>query len=82
MHHRSIKTEQFIGFLEQLSRRFDGKDFCIFMDNLSVHKTASVKAVYKRLGITPIYNVPYSPDFNGIECYFALLKGEYKKLML
>jgi hypothetical protein len=32
--------------------------------------------------MTPIYNVPYSPQFNGIESYFSLLKGEYKKLLL
>ena len=30
----------------------------------------------------PIFNVPYSPDFNGIETYFSLLNGEYKKLLL
>ena len=32
--------------------------------------------------MTEIFNVPYSPDFNGIESYFSLVKGEYKKLML
>ena len=36
----------------------------------------------KRLKARPIFNVPYSPDFNGIETYFSLLKGEYKKLLL
>ena len=30
----------------------------------------------------PIFNVPYSSDFNGIETYFSLIKGEYKKLIL
>ena len=32
--------------------------------------------------MTPIFNVPYSPQFNGIESYFSLVKGEYKKLLL
>lgn len=41
-----------------------------------------MREVYKRLKITPIFNVPYSPDFNGIESYFSLVKGEYKKLLL
>ena len=36
----------------------------------------------KRLKARPIFNVPYSPDFNGIETYFSLIKGEYKKLIL
>lgn len=52
------------------------------MDNLSVHKTALVRAAYERLKITPIFNVPYSPDFNGIESYFSLVKSAYKKKLL
>ena len=32
--------------------------------------------------MVPIFNVPYSPQFNGIESYFSLLKSEYKKLIL
>jgi transposase len=52
------------------------------MDNLQVHKTKDVLDTCKRLKARPIFNVPYSPDFNGIETYFSLLKGEYKKLIL
>jgi transposase len=26
--------------------------------------------------------VPYSPEFNGIECFFSLVKNEYKKDLL
>ena len=26
--------------------------------------------------------MPYSPEFNGIESYFSLVKAEYKKLLL
>ena len=52
------------------------------MDNLQVHKTKEILETCKRLKVRPIFNVPYSPDFNGIETYFSLLKGEYKKLIL
>ena len=45
---------------------YDGKPFAIFLDNLSVHKTNEVLEVYKRLNITTVFNVPYSPQFNGI----------------
>ena len=31
--------------------------------------------------MVPIFNVPYSPKFNGIESYLSLLKSEYKKLI-
>ena len=47
-----------------------------------MHKTKKVLETCKRLNARPIFNVPYSPDFNGIETYFSLLKGEYKKLIL
>ena len=52
------------------------------MDNLMVHRTNKIKAVYKRLNITPIYNVPYSPQYNGIESYFSIVKNHYKKQLL
>ena len=39
-------------------------------------------ATYKRLNINAIFNMPYSPDFNGIESYFSLVKAEYKYLAL
>jgi len=52
------------------------------MDNLSVHKTNLSKELFKVLKISPIFNIPYSPQFNGIESYFSLLKNEYKKLLL
>ena len=47
-----------------------------------VHRTNKIKAVYKRLNITPIYNVPYSPQYNGIESYFSIVKNHYKKQLL
>ena len=36
----------------------------------------------KRLGILPIFNLPYSPQFNGIESVFSVVKGNYKRLLL
>jgi len=41
------------------------------MDNLAAHKTAAVKDKMKELGITWIFNVPYSPQFNPIELPFG-----------
>ena len=54
----------------------------MFMDNLQVHKTKDVLETWKRLKMRPIFNIPYSHNFNGIETYFSLLKGEYNKLIL
>jgi len=52
------------------------------MDNLSVHKTKEVRDSCQKHNIIEIFNVPYSPEFNGIECYFSLVKGEYKRILL
>ena len=53
------------------------------MDNhLSVHKTLRVKSVMQELDLIPIFSVPYSPQYNGIESYFFLVKQEYKKALL
>jgi putative transposase len=82
IHAHAITTKEFVEFVEMLSAKFHGQDFAIFMDNLQVHKTKVVLDTCKRLKARPIFNVPYSPDFNGIETYFSLLKGEYKKLIL
>ena len=82
IHPNSITTKEFIEFVEILSDKFHGQEFAIFMDNLQVHKTKEVLETCKRLKARPIFNVPYSPDFNGIETFFSLLKGEYKKLIL
>ena len=52
------------------------------MDNLSVHKTLRIRAVMQELDMVPIFSVPYSPQYNGIEIYFFLVKQEYKKALL
>ena len=77
IHPHSITTKEFIEFVEMLSVNFHVEDFAIFMDNLQVHKTKEVLETSKRLKARPIFNEPYGPDFNGIETYFSLLKGEY-----
>ena len=44
------------------------------MDNLNVHKTKAVNDLLTRLKIYRIFSVPYSPQYNGIESYWFLLK--------
>jgi len=82
IYPKSIRTEEFQAFVRKLSAKFEGKPFAIFLDNLSVHKTNLSKEVFRELKVTPIFNIPYSPQFNGIESYFSILKSEYKNLLL
>lgn len=39
----------------------------VIMDNLSVHKVASIRELIENCGATLIYLPPYSPDLNPIE---------------
>ena len=82
IHPRAINTEVFIAFVRQLSQKYGGGDFALFLDNLSVHKTKDAKLLFEELNITEIFNVPYCPQFNGIESYFSQVKATYKKLLL
>ena len=47
-----------------------------------MHKTKDAKHVFEKLNITEIFNVPYCPQFNGIESYFSQVKAAYKKMLL
>ena len=71
IHPRAINTEVFIAFIKQLSVKLGGGDFALFLDNLTVHKTKDAKLLFEELNITEIFNVPYCPQFNGIESYFS-----------
>jgi hypothetical protein len=82
IHPRSINTETFVAFVRQLSQKLAGEDFALFLDNLSVHKSGHAKLLFEELNITEIFNVPYCPQFNGIESYFAQIKSTYKKHLL
>jgi len=74
LHPRAIKTEEYLQFLEKLKEKYPEERILLFIDNLSVHKTVDARAAYERLSITPVFNVPYSPQFNGIESYWSILK--------
>ena len=82
IHPKAITTVEFIEFVEMFSAKFLEQEFAIFMDKMQMHKTKEVLKTCKRLRARPIFNMHYSPAFNGIETYFSLLKGEYKKLLL
>ena len=82
IHPLAINTETFVAFVRQLAGKLGGGDFALFLDNLTVHKTRSAKLLFEELNITEIFNVPYCPQFNGIESYFAQVKATYKKLLL
>lgn len=78
----SIATGEFVQFIDRLSKRNAGRPFALFMDNLKVHQSRFSMQAMRTLGITPIFNVPYSPQFNGIEAVFSVVKCNFKKQLL
>jgi len=82
LHPRAINTEVFLAFVKQVAQKLDGGDFALFLDNLNVHKTKEAKLLFEELNITEVFNVPYCPQFNGIESYFSQVKTTYKKMLL
>ena len=79
---RVISSDDFIEFLKVLRINNPKDQLTIFMDNLPAHKSRKVQDQLKELKMDQIFNVPYSPQFNGIERYWFLLKQEYKKKIL
>ena len=82
VHPRAINTEVFLAFVKQVAQKVNCSDFALFLDNLNVHKTKEAKLLFESLNITEIFNVPYCPQFNGIESYFSQIKATYKKMLL
>ena len=72
----AISSWEFALFLRALLRK-NYRPLAIMMDNLNVHKDTFVKAVYEAGDIKPIFNVGYSPEFNGIEAVFSQVKRKY-----
>ena len=79
---KSIKTAEYLEFLQQLAEKYPEQQIILFVDNLQVHKTQEARAAYLQYNITAVFNVPYSPQFNGIEYYWSLVKNHYKRLLL
>ena len=70
----SITINKFKVFLEELRRKYFYDDLCLFMDRLSVHISKRTIERMDELGIAYIFNSIYSPQFNGVEEYFAIAK--------
>lgn len=64
----------FTAYIEQVLAKATRPGDLVILDNLSAHKTASVRAAFERCGINYLYLPPYSPDLNPIENAFAKLK--------
>ena len=68
---QSVNIPKFKEFLQNLRDKYFFEDICIYMDNLSVHRSRDVKERMDELSIPYIFSPPNSPDFNPIELVFS-----------
>jgi len=78
-HANNDKFKKFVRKLLSLNK---GRKLALYMDNLQVHKEASVKQLFDLHDILPLYNIPYLPATNPIEACFSIVKGFFKRKRL
>ena len=52
------------------------------MDNASIHKAKATVAHANSLSFHIVWNVPYHPEFNGIEYVWSIAKSNFRKVQL
>ena len=52
----------------------------VVMDNYCIHKGVETKEIVEKAGCEILFLPPYSPDFNPIDNYWAVIKSRIKKL--
>lgn len=78
----AIDSSDFIRYLHTLRRKMGFQPLALFMDQLAVHRSQSVRAIYPALDIRPVFNVGYSPEFNPIEAVFSKVKARFNSRRL
>ena len=77
---KSVNVPKFKEYLAKLREANGNAKICLFMDNLSTHKSPESKKTMKELKFRWIFNVPYAPDYNAIEFTFARVKHKFRCL--
>ena len=70
----------FLHWIEKVLLPTLKKGQTVIMDNASIHQSVQVKNLIEGAGCFLKYLPPYSPDFNPIENYWAVMKNNIKKI--
>ena len=81
-YKKSINIPKFKEFLQNLRDKFFFDDICIYMDNLSTHRSKEVRERMDEMSIPYIFGPPYSPEYNPIESVYSIFKQVIKKKRL
>jgi transposase len=74
-----IDSEGFLAYVNQILAPTLKRGDVVVMDNLSSHKTKTVRAAIRAAGAHLLFLPPYSPDLNPIEQVFSKLKTLLRK---
>lgn len=74
----NVNSQVFASFIATIPT--ENKRRVLLLDNVAFHKSPVVLCTCRRLGFTPMYLPPYTPDFQPIEHVFGVLKNRYSKL--
>lgn len=73
-------TSIFVSFIENFLCPILRKGHVVVMDNVSFHKSETVKHLIESKGAKIIYSPPYSPELNPIEEMWSKIKNSLRKL--
>ena len=77
----SFDQRKFENFLVEIRACCGDEKVFLFLDNATIHR-CSVKKMAE-LNIEPVWNVPYSPEYNNaVERFWAQLKSYFRPLPL
>ena len=77
---KSVNIPKFKQYLQEL-RAANGDDkICLFLDNLSTHRSTKSINEMQALGFRHIFNLPYSPQYNAIEFTFSKISSAFQSL--
>jgi len=76
----TANSDLFLYWVEKVLAPVLKRGQTVIMDNCSIHKSSKVKELIERAGCFLKFLPPYSPDFNPIENYWAVMKKHIKKI--
>ena len=74
----SVNIVKFKVYLDELRAKYFFDDICLYIDNLTVHRSLEVRNRMDELSIGYIFSPIYSPDYNPVEYVFSIAKREIK----
>ena len=79
---KSVNVTKFKVFLDELRRINPYDNILLIGDQLSVHRNHTVKSRIDDLSFRLSFTPRYSPDYNGIESVFSMVKDNLKRQRL